>query len=244
MRTDPDALADVVEEWHKSHPGQRMMLVVDQFEELVTLRRNDEEHELFLTLLARAIRTHPEWMRVVLTLRSDFEPQFAESSLAALWASSARYVVPPLSQDELRQVIEGPASERVLYFEPYELVEELINEVVQTPGALPLLSFTLSELYLKYLEGRRDNRALTMEDYRELGGVIGSLRTQATGTYDSLPDDAHRATMRRIMLRMVAVEAARWPGGACLVRNWSIPMTRRTSGQRPWPGAWWRPGLW
>ena len=56
-----------------------------------------------------------------------------------------------MSQAELRTVIEGPAAKRALFFDPPALVDMLINEVVQMPGALPLLSFTLSELYLKYL---------------------------------------------------------------------------------------------
>ena len=56
--------------------------------------------------------------------------------------------------EDLRQVIEGPASVRVLYFDPPELVDDLIKEVIQTPGALPLLSFTLSELYVKYVQER------------------------------------------------------------------------------------------
>ncbi|WP_343426472.1 hypothetical protein [Candidatus Amarolinea dominans] len=108
--------------------------------------------------------------------------------------------------EDLRQVIEGPASVRVLYFDPPELVDDLIKEVIQTPGALPLLSFTLSELYVKYVQSGRDDRALSGADYQALGGVVGSLRNRATEEYDRLPDDAHRLTMQRVMLRMVAVE--------------------------------------
>ena len=84
---------------------------------------------------------------------------------------------------------------RVLYFEPPELVDKLINEVVQMPGALPLLSFTLSEMYLRYVRSGRDDRSLRQEDYDALGGVIGSLRQRANEEYDTLPDDAHRATL-------------------------------------------------
>ena len=108
--------------------------------------------------------------------------------------------------EDLRQVIEGPALVRVLYFDPPELVDDLIKEVIQTPGALPLLSFTLSELYIKYVQSGPSDRALSGADYLALGGVVGSLRNRATEEYNHLPDDAHRATMQRVMLRMVAVE--------------------------------------
>ena len=212
-----DALSQFVARWAVVHPGQRLVLTIDQFEEMVTLCR-DDEHQYFLRLLAAAIQGQPDVFRLIVTVRSDFEPQFTQNEqdkpgpLADIW-QSARYVVPPMDIEDLRQVIEGPAAVRVLYFDPPELVDDLIKEVVQTPGALPLLSFTLSELYVKYVRSGRDDRALTGTDYQALGGVVGSLRNRATEEHDSLPDDAHRATMQRVMLRMVAV------GGGELARR-------------------------
>src|SRR5205823_4451163 len=117
------------------------------------------EREQFLEQLARALAAHGERLRVVLTLSTEFEPQFLGGALRDLWAGG-RLVVPPLSVAGLREAIEGPASLRVLYFEPPGLVDRLIGEVVQTPGPLPLLSFTLSELYLRYLERRASDRSL------------------------------------------------------------------------------------
>ena len=57
-----------------------------------------------------------------------------------------------MTRAELREAIEKPADAKVMIFEPHELVDTLIDEVADTPGALPLLSFALSELYLKYLQ--------------------------------------------------------------------------------------------
>ncbi len=59
---------------------------------------------------------------------------------------------------------------------------------------------------MKYVQSGRDDRALAQADYEALGGVIGSLRNRATEEYEALPDDAHRRSMERVMLRMVAVE--------------------------------------
>lgn len=192
-------------QWLVAHPSQRLLLVVDQFEELITQCRDDAERRQFQDLLATLLAAHPQQLRVVLTLRSDFEPQFSDSPLVAYW-SAGRYIVPPLTQADLRAVIEGPAAACVLYFEPPELVDKLIDEVIQTPGALPLLSFTLSEMYMTYVKSASDNRALTFAHYEALGGVIGSLRIRATQEYRQLPGEADRATMRRVMLRMVSVE--------------------------------------
>ncbi len=204
---DSAALVRWMASWRQAHPDQILLLVVDQFEELITLCQEKVECDQFLQLLAAALDEHADRLRIVITLRTDFEPQFAQSPLMVHYAQgAARFIVPPMSQDELRQVIEGPAAVKVLYFDPPELVDLLINEVIQNPGALPLLSFTLSEMYIKYVESQSDNRALTMAHYTSLGGVIGSLRTRADEEYARLPDDAHRAIMQRVMLRMVAVE--------------------------------------
>ncbi|MCB9131493.1 MAG: ATP-binding protein [Anaerolineales bacterium] len=218
-----DALSQFVARWAVVHPGQRLVLTIDQFEEMVTLCR-DDEHQYFLRLLAAAIQGQPDVFRLIITLRGDFEPLFADTTLfkddkASDKApkpqsandginSSFSYVVPPMSHDDLRQVIERPASAQVLYFDPPDLVDKLIDEVIQTPGALPLLSFTLSELYVKYVQSDRDDRSLTGADYGALGGVVGSLRHRATEEYGRLPDEAHRTAMQRAMLRMVSVEGS------------------------------------
>ena len=207
--TDPEALATRVGAWSAHEPAGRLLLVVDQFEELITLCWDAGEREQFLRLLDRALAAHPDRLRVVLTLRSDFEPQFAQTPLQDEWISS-RIVVPAMTLDEYREVIEGPASVRVLYFQgktsSQEFINRLIGDVANTPGALPLLSFTMSELYRRYLERRGDDRSLWEDDYEALGGVGGSLRNRANEVYDGLSDDAMRETMRRVMLRMISVE--------------------------------------
>ncbi|MCI5163645.1 MAG: hypothetical protein D3917_16845, partial [Candidatus Electrothrix sp. AX5] len=202
----------LLRQWHKKHSGQKLLLVIDQFEEFITLCQEEQEREDFIHELMDALEEHSEVLRVVLTLRSDFEVQISQNYLKDRWQKDNRFVVPPMTQDELREVIEQPASVMVLYFEPRELVDRLINEVIQTPGALPLLSFTLSELYRRYIERQNDveqqdgNRALTEADYEAIGGVIGSLRRRIDNEYEQLPDTAHKETMKRLMLRMVAFE--------------------------------------
>ncbi len=201
-------LAGKLAGWRAAHPQTPLLLVIDQFEELLTLCRSANERDQFLHQVADALVATDLGLHLVLTLRSDFEPQFttADGPLAARWAApGARYVVPPMAQDDLRHVIEGPAEAHAIYFKPDTLVDRLINEVVQTPNALPLLSFTLSEMYLRYFDRHGDDRALTAEDYQALGGVVGSLCQRANEEYDGL-DPASKATMQAVMLRMVALE--------------------------------------
>jgi len=148
-------------------------------------------------------------LRVVFAVRSEFEPQFAQSSLKERWPD-ARYLVPQMTQDELRRVIEGPAAVKVMRFESADLVDRLVNEVVQMPGALPLLSFALSEMYKKYLERRSVDRTIAFEDYRALqGGITGSLKLGADKVIDEL-GISYQPTARRLLERLVSIEAGEY----------------------------------
>ncbi|MGD1897823.1 MAG: caspase family protein [Phormidesmis sp.] len=213
-----EPIADSLTRWCQRHPRQKCLLVIDQFESLITLGVDREEKDRFLAGLQAAIAACPSQLRLVVTLRSDFEPLFQESALQPHWNKS-RFVVPPMTRLELREAIVQPASKRVIYFQSdnlqYPLVDQIIDEVADMPGALPLLSFTLSELYLKYLKrqeiasarGDLIERTMSEADYRELGGVARSLTQRADSEYDALVarDPKYAATVRNVMLRMVAV---------------------------------------
>ena len=198
------SLAERIKNWRRRTPEKRLVIVVDQFEELITQCTDEKLREQFVNELEETLESCQEYVRLVLTIRSDFEPNFSGTTFSPKWMQS-RFVVPPMSQDELRKAIEGPARARVLYFKPDKLVEILINDVLQTPGALPLLSYTLSELYRKYLDRQSSDRELWLEDYEALGGVAGTLRNRANEEYDNL-NALERETMRRVMLRMVSQE--------------------------------------
>ena len=186
----------------------KFLLVIDQTEELITLCQDRTVRDDFLELLAEWLEKYPQRLRIIFTLRSDFEPQFRNLVFKSSW-QQARFIVPAMTREELREAIEKPASARVMYFEPYSLVERLIDEVAQMPGALPLLSFALSELYLKYLQkfraGIRDKRAITQEDYQEIGGVTQSLTQRADQEYAKLVerDPSFAPTIRYVMLESV-----------------------------------------
>ena len=180
------------------------VLLVDQYEELITQCLRDEDRLAFEKQLAKWLVEFPN-LKIILSVRSDFEPQFESEALAPWW-EAGRYIVPAFSLEEIREVITKPAAQSVLFYEPEDLVDRLEEEVSQAPGALPLLSFTLSELYEAYIKSGREDRSLTLDDYYRLGGVVGALRTRANEVYNQL-DAVHQSSMRRLMLRMVSLEA-------------------------------------
>jgi hypothetical protein len=213
LGADGDAVATApVKAWHDAvtrHAGDPPCLVViDQLEELVTRHGGSREADAFLEALASALRTAP-WLHLVVIMRPDAELQLRHRALGPWW-SDGRFVVPPLSRDELRKIIERIATGAVLHFGPPALLERLLDDVALVPAPLPLLSFALCKLYEKCWErwqaGDR-RRALLEEDYDEMGGIAGALIRQATTLHDELvaKDPQHAITIRNVFTRMVAL---------------------------------------
>jgi hypothetical protein len=145
-----------------------------------------------LEVLKKAIVGCSQPLHIVLNLRSGFEPRFLSSPLLAYW-KDARFPIRSMNLDELPQAIERPTLKQALYLELPKLVGKLIDEVAQMPGSLPLVSFTLSELYIKVAQRWQEDpnssdRALQIQDYEELGGVAGALTHRATEEYDNLSE--------------------------------------------------------
>ncbi len=180
-------------------PDGRVVLVVDQAEELFTLTAGEDERRQVIDLLVAAASEPRGPLLVVLTLRADFyDRPLAYPALGRLMATQSTAVL-PLGPAELHAAIEGPARlpDVGLRFQD-DLVGDLLYEVRDQAGALPLLQFTLDQLY-----ERREGRLLTEAAYRDLGGVRGALGRQAEATYLSLPNDEDRGLARGLFLRLI-----------------------------------------
>ena len=129
-------LAESVAVWAKNNPNCKLLIFIDQSEELITLCQNESDRQEFFQQILTAINHHRHILRVVLTLRSDFEPQVRDAGLRFVceelklgktlltkrW-QSGRFIVPAMTRGELREAIEKPAETRVMYFQPHDLVE-------------------------------------------------------------------------------------------------------------------------
>ena len=174
----------------------RLLLAVDQFEELFTACRSDAERAAFANTLARAAADPEGRAVVVVALRADFYGRFASYPGLAELLGANHVLVGPMQASELRRAVEQPAGRVGLRVEP-ELADALVDDVEGEPGALPLLSTALLELWQK----RVDN-TLTLAAYRESGGVHGAVARLAEGTYARIPD-GRRQLVRALMLRLV-----------------------------------------
>ncbi|MFY0521905.1 hypothetical protein ACN28I_01390 [Archangium gephyra] len=225
--SQPHAAAECVLSFLTRHGDLSLLLVVDPLEELVTTCLDDAPRQSFLRALSGLLQlSHPR-LRLLWLLRSDFEPHFLAllrpSGLSSEQWQGNRRPLPPMNRDELRRCIERPAEACVLFFEP-GLIEHLLDDVEQMPGALPLLSVALSELFDGYLASGRGDRTLSFEDYRHIGGgIAGALQRRAELVFSGAPPPpsderpaipalrpgelpAFQQTLRNVLLRMVSLE--------------------------------------
>ena len=175
-----------------------MVLVIDQFEELFTLVPSDRARQRFIESLVTAVSDPRSRLRVVVTMRADFyDRPLADAHLGPLFQASTETVV-PLKAEELERAIVGPA-ERVGITFDQGLVAEMVSEVVDQPSTLPLLQYALTEMF----DARSSNR-IGLDDYREVGGVLGALARRADWLY-SRQAGPHQLLLRQLLLRLVTV---------------------------------------
>jgi serine/threonine protein kinase len=180
-------------------PGVKVMLTIDQFEELFTQTLSEQERQHFIDLLVAAVTEPHGPLIVLLTLRADFYDRPMQYPQLSQLIEAHHTSVLPMNPHELRAVIEQPAvlPNVQLLFEG-NLVGDLLFEAQGQAGALPLLEFTLDQLFLL-----RDGHWLTRRAYQQIGGVKGALAKHAESTYASLPSEEHRRLARALFLRLI-----------------------------------------
>ncbi len=175
---------------------QRVLLVIDQFEELFTASSDDDTRS-FLSALAEAVEDPTSPLRVVVTLRADYYDRPLEHPAFARIIDEASVNVTPLAADELEQAIVEPARRLGVEFEP-GLVARIAAETLGQPSPLPLLQYALRELF-----DRRDGDRLTVGAYDEIGGLTGALTTRAEALYADADRD-QRSAVRRVFGRLTS----------------------------------------
>ncbi|HEY2306516.1 MAG TPA: PQQ-binding-like beta-propeller repeat protein [Streptosporangiaceae bacterium] len=188
-------------------PQRRLLLVVDQFEELFTQCAEEGQRRAFITALhAAATAAHgPDQVPaalVVLGLRADFEARCADYPQLAD-AVQDRYLVTAMTGRQLRMAITEPAKKADSGVDD-DLVEVLLAEVAtgqpgtSGAGVLPLLSHALDQAWRS-----RAGQAVTLADYERTGGIDGAVAASAQRAYDALTP-AQQAAARQVFLRLTA----------------------------------------
>jgi hypothetical protein len=203
---DPDGLAA-----ERGQPAPcRLLLVVDQFEELFTQCPDEGQRQAFITALhaAATARHGPDQAPaalVVLGVRADFEARCADYPQLAD-AVQDRYLVTAMTERQLRMAITEPAKKADSQVDD-DLTEVLLAEArarqpaVSGAGILPLLSHALDQAWRS-----RAGQAVTLADYARTGGIEGAVAGSAQRAYERLKP-SQQAAARQVFTRLTATSA-------------------------------------
>ena len=196
LRHDSQACCEIIASIVQQGGGQRLVVVADQFEELFTLG-SPTDVAPFLASLLQAVEQAPDFT-LVFTLRADFLGR----ALASPALGEALQTYPPtlllaMSRQELERAIVRPAAAMQVRFEA-GLVKRLIDQVERQPGRLPLLEFTLTQLWSNQQEGW-----LLHQAYEDLGGVEKALANHAEAIYTQL-SAADQRRAQQVFIQLVS----------------------------------------
>jgi WD40 repeat protein len=199
--TNPRKLHLTVREALSNAPEEhRLVLLVDQFEEVFTLCTDEIQRQALINNLLLAAKEVDGRTAVVLTLRADFYGHCTAYPELADAVSDRTALVGAMTEKELRQAIEEPARPAGLQLDG-GLPKLLVGEILGKAGALPSLEHALLQLW-----NRREGLRLTAAAYDEIGGVAGALQHHAQDVFFKKLSIAEQGACRRIFLCLVQVD--------------------------------------
>ena len=178
--------------------GPRLLLVLDQFEELYTLCTDHDQRQALIDLLVGTVDDSGARapFSILLAVRADFMGQVLSHRSLADALQDNTIMLGPMNREELAEAIVKPAQAQGVRLQD-GLVARLLNDVGQNPGRLPLLEFALTQLWEQQADG-----VLTHEAYEAIGQVEGALAGYAEQVFAGL-SPARQVAARRVFTQMV-----------------------------------------
>ncbi|QSJ17231.1 PD40 domain-containing protein [Nostoc sp. UHCC 0702] len=173
-----------------------VILIIDQFEECFTMCDDSQRQEFFDCL--RELIDCTDNLYIFIGMRSDFRARWREYPEYAARIHKPYINVEHLNRQEIEEAITKPAEWVGLGIEG-RLKQQLINDVEDYPGSLPLLQYTLTELWRE--SRNQGDEVVSLKTYEDLGGVEGTLQKRADAVYDSL-SPTEKTVARRIFLEL------------------------------------------
>ncbi|MEZ4400275.1 MAG: protein kinase [Kofleriaceae bacterium] len=200
----PGRLGTWLRAWCKAS-GQRILLVIDQLEELFTLAADVEVREAWVMALVACVDDPAEPIRAVVTLRSDFLQGVAAYPRLAELVVRGTLLLSPLDRGGLRAALTGPLGLTGYRFEDTAMVEEIVGAFEGEAHALPMLQAVAHQLW-----SWRDQRArvIPRAAVASIGGVAGALARHANAVVGALPEQ-HQQVAQAIFLRLVTAQGTR-----------------------------------
>lgn len=186
--------------------NSNLLVVVDQFEEIFRYRRDTQQQDggssaaAFVKLLLTAAQEEDSAIYVVLTMRSDFLGECAHFRGLPEALNGGQYLVPRLTREQKKQVIEGPAAVAGAEFAP-NLVQRLLNDISDTADQLPILQHALMRTWEEASAGRERGERVSLGHYEAVGGISQALNRHVESAYRELGED-DREIAKKVFQRL------------------------------------------
>ena len=181
---------------------EKLLVVVDQFEELFRFRAAQEGSSAdvasaFVKLLLEAAQQRELSIYIVLTMRSDFLGDCAQFQGLPEAINDGQYLIPRMTRDERRFAVTGPVGvTRGKISEP--LINRLLNDVGDNPDQLPILQHALMRTWEHWQANRRDGEPIGLDHYEAIGTMSDALSRHADEAYNELPDEKSRKIAEKL----------------------------------------------
>ncbi|MFN0245857.1 MAG: protein kinase domain-containing protein [Kofleriaceae bacterium] len=203
LRREPGHLGHVLR-GRARRDNRRLLVFVDQFEELFTQTTDPAERAAFMASLSAVADDATSPLRVVVSVRADFLDRIAEDPQFLNELSQGLFFLGAMTRDGLREAITHPAEMAGFQFELPATVDDMLDHLETTPGALPLLQFAASKMW----DARdKSRKKMTHSAYVAMGGVAGALASHADRVIHDLGQKQSLA--RALLLRLVTPERTR-----------------------------------
>ncbi|NEQ40988.1 MAG: hypothetical protein F6K40_34155, partial [Okeania sp. SIO3I5] len=199
----PENLTEKLIEFIQSVEAERVIMVIDQFEESFTLCETHEKRQEFFDCFLDAIENEAIQKKfcLILGMRADFLDQCSKYPGLATQIKEHQLLVTPLEKSEIEEAIKKPA-ELVGMGVEAGLVAQMTEDFLRNPGSLPLLQYTLDALWKYATQGEEKSKYLTLATYRKFGGIKGTLTKRANEVFESL-NKSEKSVAKRIFLELV-----------------------------------------
>ena len=205
--SNPALLPRQIEMHLTDDPRQRCVLLVDQFEETFTQTKNEETRAAFINLLTTAAQAEAGRIVILLSLRSDFISHCARYPELRRLMSQQFQLVGAMAPPDLAKAITLPALEVGAEIDP-ALVSRIMADMKGEPGALPLMSFALRDLFEAEKSAKGQPMDLTLPEYLKRGGIESALERHANKVFDDFSDE-QKALARGVFSKLIEVGQGR-----------------------------------
>ncbi len=203
IRAEPGYVGELLRS-RARESGRRILLFIDQFEELYTLG-SPEDRAAFTAALSGVADDPSTPLRVMLSMRADFLDRVAEDRRFMEELAKGLFVLSPPDRASLKEAITEPVELLGYRYEDSAVVDDMLDALSSSQGALPLLQFAAARLW----DVRdQENRVLPSQSYWDMGGVAGALASHADQVVEKLPPST-RPLVRALFSRLVTPEGTR-----------------------------------